>query len=301
MNRILGSILGGAIGDCLGSPHEGQTAPLVFSHQFEWKISDDTQLTLATCEAISKNRRVDPQSISETFVNWHRSARFTGLGASTYKALSELCIGGHWALVGRRGERAAGNGAAMRIAPLAFCLDPQDPAARVIIRDVCRITHHHDEAYVGALAVVIAIREGLNGNWQGESGLLPIIIDQIPDSSVRDRLIELTKVNDSISLKELASQMGASGYVVESVPLALYASQRLKQLGFAKLMEELILAGGDTDTMASITGQITGAIIGQEGLPEEWKAKLPDREMIFGIAREFASVVFERFSSTSVF
>ena len=59
---------------------------------------------------------------------------------------------------------------------------------------------NHDEAYVGALAVVIAIREGLNGNWQGESGLLPIVIDHIPDSGVRDRLIELTKVNDSVSL-----------------------------------------------------------------------------------------------------
>lgn len=185
----------------------------------------------------------------------------------------------------------------MRIAPLAFCLNPKDPAARTIIRDVCRITHHHDEAYVGALAVVIAIREGLNGNWQGESGLLPIIIDQIPDSSVRDRLIELTKVNHLISLKELASRMGASGYVVESVPLALFASQRLERLGFTKLMEELIVAGGDTDTIASITGQITGAIIGQDGLPEEWKARLPEQEMIFGIARKFASIVLEKFSS----
>jgi ADP-ribosyl-[dinitrogen reductase] hydrolase len=301
MNTILGSILGGAIGDCLGGPYEGREQPLVFNHQFEWRISDDTQLTLATCESISKTRSVDPQSISETLAHWHRSARFTGLGASTYKALSELCIGGHWALVGRRGERAAGNGAAMRIAPLAFCLDHKYPAARTTIRDVCRITHHHDEAYVGALAIVIAIREGLNGNWQGESGLLPIIIDQIPDSGVRDRLIELTKVNDGVSLKELASQMGASGYVVESVPLALFASQRLQPLGFAKLMEELILAGGDTDTIASITGQITGTIIGQEGLPEEWKAKLPDREMIFGIAGEFASIVLERFSSTSIY
>ncbi|MBO0721257.1 MAG: ADP-ribosylglycohydrolase family protein [Blastocatellia bacterium] len=300
MNRILGSILGGAIGDCLGGPYEGRKPPLVFSHQFEWRISDDTQLTLATCESISRTQSVDPQSISETFTAWHRSARFTGLGASTYKALSELCIGGHWALVGRRGERAAGNGAAMRIAPLAFCLDHKDPVARTTIRDVCRITHHHDEAYVGALAIVIAIREGLNDNWQGESGLLPMIIDQVPDSSVRDRLIELTKVNDGVTLIELASQMGASGYVVESVPLALFASQRLKLLGFAKLMEELILAGGDTDTIASITGQITGAIIGQDGLPEEWKSKLPDREMIFGIAGEFASIVLERFNSTSV-
>jgi len=65
-------------------------------------------------------------------------------------------------------------------------------------------------------------------------------------------------------------------------------------------MEELILAGGDTDTIASITGQVTGAIIGQDGLPEEWKAKLPEREMIFGIAGEFASFVLERFRPFSV-
>src|SRR5262245_40232283 len=172
MDRILGSILGGAIGDCLGGPYEGRKGPVLFNSQFEWKISDDTQLTMATCEAISKNKRVDPQSIAETFADWHRSHRFSGLGASTYKALSELCIGGHWALVGRKGEMAAGNGAASRIAPLAFCLDPKDPKARIVIRDVCRITHHHDEAYAGALAVAIAIHEGSNGSWEGENGLL---------------------------------------------------------------------------------------------------------------------------------
>jgi ADP-ribosyl-[dinitrogen reductase] hydrolase len=131
-----------------------------------------------------------------------------------------------------------------------------------VIRDVCRITHHHDEAYAGALAVAIAIREGLNGNWQGENDLLPAIIDYIPDSSVRDRLIDLAKINESVSFTALASQMGASGYVVESVPLALYASQRLETLGFARLMEELIMAGGDTDTIASIAGQVTGTIVG---------------------------------------
>lgn len=41
-------------------------------------------------------------------------------------------------------ERAAGTGAAMRIAPLAFLLDPLDPEQRVTLRDVCRITHHSD-------------------------------------------------------------------------------------------------------------------------------------------------------------
>lgn len=53
---------------------------------------------------------------------------------------------------------SAGNGAAMRIAPLAFHVDPALAQDRQVIRDVCRITHHNDEAYVGALAIVGAVR-----------------------------------------------------------------------------------------------------------------------------------------------
>ena len=52
-DQILGCILGGAIGDALGGPHEGKRPPVEISDNDEWRLSDDTQLTLATCEAIS--------------------------------------------------------------------------------------------------------------------------------------------------------------------------------------------------------------------------------------------------------
>src|SRR5262249_45857918 len=154
-----------------------------------WRLSDDTQMTLATCEAIIHCGRVDPATIADTFADWHRKGRFTGLGASTYKALTELCQVGHWALVGRKGEMAAGNGAAMRIAPLAFLLDPAEQQSRQTIRDVSRITHHNDEAYAGALAVVTAVRAAWNSVWNGENNLIEQIIDLLPDTSVRDRLM----------------------------------------------------------------------------------------------------------------
>jgi ADP-ribosyl-[dinitrogen reductase] hydrolase len=151
----------------------------------------------------------------------------TGLGASTSKALSELNIGGHWALVGRKGEMSAGNGAAMRIAPLAFCINPQEPAERQVIRDVCRITHHNEEAYAGALAVLLAVRAAYLGTWVGQSNLLSLIIPELPDSSVRDRLIELDQLGGRISIQEVATRFGCSGYVVESVPLALLGVQQM--------------------------------------------------------------------------
>jgi ADP-ribosyl-[dinitrogen reductase] hydrolase len=114
-------------------------------------------LTLATCEALAEYGTADPGHIAASFLRWFRARRLTGLGASTLKALRDLEAGAHWALAGRKGERAAGNGAAIRIAPLAFCVDPLADGSRRLIRDVCRITHHSDEAYVGAFAVVLAV------------------------------------------------------------------------------------------------------------------------------------------------
>src|SRR5207253_2531037 len=133
-----------------------------------------------------------------------RARRVTGLGASTLKALRDLEVGAHWALAGRKGERAAGNGAAMRIAPLTFCLDPLADESRSLIRDVCRITHHSDEAYVGALAVVLAIGAARAGGQP-----LEWIASHLPDTSVRDRLLMYAALPAEESLAEAAARYGA--------------------------------------------------------------------------------------------
>ena len=183
-DRILGCIIGGAIGDAFGWPYETLRPPIVISEADEWRLSDDTQLTLATCEAIAgRDGSVDPAAIAAAFARWHRARRVTGMGSNTLKALTELVAGGHWALVGGKGERAAGNGAAMRAAPLAFCLDPSDEAQRRTIRDVSRITHHHEEAYAGALAVVAAVRAAAVGLWDGSNDLLRLVVEVLPDWS----------------------------------------------------------------------------------------------------------------------
>jgi ADP-ribosylglycohydrolase len=288
-DQILGCILGGAIGDALGFSQEGKRLPIEISDGDEWRLSDDTQLTLATCEAItSRNGSVDPAAIAERFAQWHRASRVTGMGASTFKALSELVAGGHWALVGRRGERAAGNGAAMRAAPLAFCLDPNDEEPRQTIRDICRITHHHEEAYAGALAVVVAVRAAATGLWDGSSDLLRLVVEALPDTQTRDRLVALTEIEEETPLLEIARRFGCSGYVAESVPLALCGASRIRSLDFKTVLVELIACGGDTDTNASIAGQVTGALIGRRRLPEGMIARTPDCTAVEAIASAFA-------------
>ena len=53
-DAVMGCILGGAIGDCVGGVAENSRLCL----------SDDTQLTLATCEAMCARGEVLPEQIS---------------------------------------------------------------------------------------------------------------------------------------------------------------------------------------------------------------------------------------------
>lgn len=286
---VLGCLLGGALGDALGGPYENKKLPFAVTLDREWRLSDDTQLTIATCEAIVGTRKVDPAAIAATLAEWYRQRRFSGLGASTLKALSELAAGGHWALVGRKGEHAAGNGAAMRIAPLAFFCDTTDESARRTIRDVCRVTHHNEDAYVGALAVVVAVRAAWLGTWPRDGALLERVAGSLPDTSVRDRLFELGSLRD-VSLADLGARFGTSGHVVESVPLALAAAERLAT-GFETVLVDVVSGGGDTDTIASIAGQVMGASLGASRLPGDWLARLQSESELLDRARRLAEAV----------
>ena len=259
------------MGDALGSPHEGAAPPInpgALGH-----LTDDTQLTLATCEAITQSQgHVLPQSIADSFLRWFASRRLTGLGASTLTALKGLEAGGHWALVGRRGERAAGNGAAMRIAPLAFLLDPHQSTHRRVIRDVCRITHHNDEAYAGALAIVVGLRLALNDDL-GHPNFLRMVALELPDSNTRDALIALAD-NPPHTLEEMSRKTGVGGYVAQSVPLALGAANYVLE-EFESRLKEVVSLGGDCDTIASMTAQLAAAQGGLQLLPRAWLTQLP--------------------------
>ena len=83
----------------MGGPFEGQPGPITFRDHQEWRISDDTQLTLATCESIIElDGSISPEHIAGRFVQWFRERRITGMGSSTLKALRDLDAGLHWAL-----------------------------------------------------------------------------------------------------------------------------------------------------------------------------------------------------------
>ncbi|MCA9408593.1 MAG: ADP-ribosylglycohydrolase family protein [Candidatus Omnitrophica bacterium] len=286
-NKIKGCLWGGILGDCIGAAYEGRDSVDVITMDQPLLMTDDSQFTLATCEALEKNGKIRPEKVAECFRVWFEQRRIRGIGSSTLKAMRDLSAGQHWALAGATGEYAAGNGAAMRIAPLAFILNPFDASDRVLVKDICRITHNNDEAYLGALAILIAIYK----NWQDpdydQKLIISDIISELPDCRVRDQLMDLEKEPDGLTLKECAEKYGNSGYVVESAPFAICASTKLGQYGYQQLIEEVIKCGGDADTAASMTGQIIGCKVGYEALPLELIEKVEEKQMIEEIIEEF--------------
>jgi ADP-ribosylglycohydrolase len=291
-NRVLGCLFGGALGDAWGGPYEGAAGPVVFEIPPRPALSDDTQLTLATCQSIVEFGGVNPENLASQFLRWFRERRIRGIGSSTLKAMRDLAAGTHWALAGARGEYAGGNGAAMRVAPLAFLLNPESPPDRTLIRDVCRITHHNDEACAGALAVILAIRSVISGAWSPARSFLAATIDGLPDSAVRDRMAALLPLD--LPPSEVARAFGATGHVVDTVPLALYCAQSIAAQPLVTVLAQTIRVGGDADTIASIAGQVAGTVAGLAGIPQNLLAEVTGIDELQAIAREFAAWVADR-------
>jgi ADP-ribosylglycohydrolase len=180
----------------------------------------------------------------------------------------------------------------MRIAPLAFLLDPVHPDHRVIIRDVCRITHHSDEAHIGALAVLLAIHSVVAGSWSPQTTFLALTRDNLPDSAVRDRIEQLA--HGQFPASQVAARFGASGHVVDAVPLALYCAQSIASNNLADVLAMTITCGRDTDTIASIAGQLAGTVVGAAGVTSDLVAAIHGADNVVAAAHQFADFVCNR-------
>jgi glutathione S-transferase len=66
-----------------------------------------------------------------------------------------------------------------------------------------------------------------------------------------------------------------TGYISHTVPVALFAFVRHPD-DYRAAVEAVIRCGGDTDTVAAITGALVGARVGKNGIPAEWLGRYAD-------------------------
>lgn len=290
LDKFKGCILGGAIGDAWGSSFENlvdlEDSKIYFlgnkpEVKHYWQFTDDTILTLATCEVL-KTGNCTPELLGNKFIEYYNRNEVVGIGASTMKFINDLRAGYHWTQAGRKGEFGAGNGSAMRIAPFAF----YDKYTRDDIRNFSKMTHKNDEAYVGALSIYLILKQIIKNETFDFKQTINDLIIELPDTNVRDRIIELNENYLDRNISDIA-KLGNNGYVVNSIPFAIFSAFKLNELGFENVISEVINCGGDTDTNASIAGQIMGTKLGYKKLPKDLITKLEKTNNYYKIKNIF--------------
>jgi poly(ADP-ribose) glycohydrolase ARH3 len=170
--KVAGSLLGLFCGDALGMPYETQP-PEAIPARLEMEearlgrgtYTDDTQMAIAVCESLVRCGRVDARDLAATIADAFDPDRGYGPGTTTVVRLwGEGVPLEEAALRLFDGEGSAGNGAAMRVAPvgLLFARDPERCAEEA--RRSARLTHAHPLGIDGAAAVAAAVGAAFRGD-----------------------------------------------------------------------------------------------------------------------------------------
>jgi ADP-ribosylglycohydrolase len=247
-----------------------------------WHHTDDTLMALSVVSVLRQRGHVHQQELARSFAE--RYDRTRGYGAAMHRLLWEIKCGEDWeeraqSLFG--GQGSFGNGAAMRVAPLgAFFADDIDAAAEQAARSAV-VTHAHDEAVAGAVAVAVAAarawRLGRAGARPTRPEFLDLVIPSIPESEVKGKVIKARDMGPDTSLQFAVSVLGNGSRISaqDTVPLALWcAGEQLDD--YEEALWLTVGALGDRDTTCAIVGGIVAAYTGPEGIPAEWlKAREP--------------------------
>ena len=304
---ILGALLGTAVGDALGLPYEGMSRERVRSfgeirHRFlgqRGMFSDDTEHTLMLAAAMHAHRQ-DVRAFQRNFawkLRWWLLGLPAGVGLSTAKAILRLWIGFP---PSKSGVRSAGNGAAMRSAIVGALWADDDAKRREFALAACRVTHTDPRAEESAILVAEAAALAANRipTTEALNRLRPFVTSEIMKEQFE--VLEQT-LSENNSVSEFATRMGCgygvSGFAPHTVAVALFAWLRHRD-DFETAIRSVIECGGDTDTVAAITGGICGAEVGEKGIPTVWIDGICDWPRSVSHLREVAAALADNAKPT---
>lgn len=251
-NKVLGSLLGFAIGDAMGATTEfmsqgeihrkyGVVKDIIGGGWLNLKageVTDDTQMMTIVAKARMKNVELFTQSCCSGFVDW-LSKGPKDVGGACRAAILQ---GGRkspdeWMRLSMERQEAhqrldLGNGAVMRALFLALNNEPS------LAVHQGRLTHNNptSDMYIRDYCYAVHMALSSPTMWDGDKGHL--------------RLMEPT------------------GHVKNSVNNAIFWS--FNALNFREAILGPVNHGGDADTIAALTGGIAGAHFGANHIPKKW-------------------------------
>jgi ADP-ribosyl-[dinitrogen reductase] hydrolase len=286
--RVVGCVLGLALGDALGAPFEFRRReeiphPLP-AFEFPWHsyppgtTTDDTAMTRNLVRSLATKSYLDTIELADRHVEWYRSQP-AGIGNLTRRVLeradrtgvlAELAARQVW---DERGpEVSGGNGSVMYCAPLGAFRAARPEFLYDEAPALSAITHWDERCRTACLAVTLATAALVRGAE--------------PGTAVEDAVTAVVDREGGEELEYFVAQAGRArridgpdmGFTLFTAGIGLQVAAEAP--GFEEGLRRVVALGGDTDTNAAVTGALLGALHGHEALPSAWLEKLADRQAI---------------------
>jgi ADP-ribosyl-[dinitrogen reductase] hydrolase len=292
--RIEGGLLGLLVGDALGVPYEFKgpdELPLAEDLEFEppdgfprshatvrpgtW--SDDGAQALCLLESLLHCGALDPNDFGRRLVNWYEWGHLAvdgdvfDVGGTTASALRAIREGVPVLEAAQRDVHANGNGALMRVLPLALWHTGSDEE---LVRDArlsSLVTHGHERSLQCCALYCLWVRQILRGDdapWLTAVRQVRALV--AADESALGEL-------EFFIRPDLPPEGQGSGYVVDTLRSARMV---LERGGYEQVVKAAVSLGHDTDTTAAVAGGVAGVRDGVQAIPQRWRNGLRGRELL---------------------
>ena len=317
--RFRGCLLGGAIGDALGYPVEFFNEERIKRHYGEGGIrrfgskakvafvSDDTQMTLFTAEGLllaRKRGETLKRSIYLSYLDWHKTQiENYSEGREGLMAIPELysnrapgmtCMGslnsGIMGGVTFPINKSKGCGGVMRTSPIAlycYARGASIEGADELAAEAAAITHGHTLGHLPSYALNHIIYKLLEGEEIERAVELAIestreryVYTHNADLGIEkmEKAVELASDPD-VSDEEAIEILGEGWVAEETLAIAIYCALRHSD-SFEDAVCAAVNHNGDSDSTGAITGNIIGAYLGIEAIPDYYKEKVELKDVV---------------------
>lgn len=252
-------VIGAIAGDIIGSVYEWCNVKSLDFDLFddESDFTDDSVLTLATMDALLNKTDYD-----KVYQNYGRKYPDRGYGSNFYKWIY---------FYHPEPYNSWGNGSAMRVSPVGWYCDSID-AVLSEARKSAEVTHNHREGIKGAQAVASAVYLARIGKSKNE---------------IKKFIVDTFHYNLDRTIDEIRPDYDFDVSCQGSVPEAIIAF--LESTDFENAIRLAISIGGDSDTIACITGGIAEAFY--QAVPDsivERVSMILGTELIEGVVIPFS-------------
>jgi ADP-ribosylglycohydrolase len=283
--RVIGCVLGLALGDALGAPFEFRRReeiphPLP-AFQVGWmglppgRWTDDTAMARNLWRSLVEHGGLRTDDVLRRHVDW-LSTDPPDVGNLTRRVLSgvrEGVLDAAERYVAERGpEVSAGNGSVMYCAPLGAFRAARPELLVEEAPALSAITHWDGRCRTACLAITLAVA----GLVRGESF----------EEAVGDAVEAVLGREGGEELEFLVEHAGRSrridgpdmGFTLFTAAIGLQVTAEGR--GFEEGLRHVVSLGGDTDTNGAVAGALLGSLHGRIGLPGNWLDLLAERDAI---------------------